>query len=134
MAYELMKGRIVGTGRVVEVQENEIKKEITYHFDWTPALPPGADRIELFIRLLKELVRAIDPNTVKISEYSYTDDALVYGLLDQSVIDALMVKCAAYFLPIEQEALRRFIDTHRETSDVLTLRMRQQFTVECSAG
>jgi hypothetical protein len=29
LAYELMKGRIVGMGRVLDVQENEIKKEIT---------------------------------------------------------------------------------------------------------
>ena len=130
----ITKGRLVETGGRLEVEENEIKKEMSYHFKWAPALPPGADRIELFIGLLKELVKGIDPNTVRISEYAHTDDAVAYGLLDQHVINALMMKCAAYFLPIEQEALRRFIDAHRESCDVMTLRMRQQFTIEDSAG
>ena len=134
LIYEVMKGRILNGGWILEVQENEIKKEMSYHFKWAPALPPAADRIELFIGLLKELVKGIDPNTVRISEYAHTDDAVAYGLLDQHVINALMMKCAAYFLPIEQEALRRFIDAHRESCDVMTLRMCQQFTIEDSAG
>jgi hypothetical protein len=133
LAYELVKGKTVGPDATVEVQETEIKKEIKYHFNWTPALPPSDDKIDLFIALLKCLVKEIDPNTIQVTEYSYTGESVAYGRLNQDVIDALMRKCAAYFLAAEQEAICRFIHSHREGCDVMTLRVRQHFSVEDSA-
>jgi hypothetical protein len=134
LMYELVKGRIVDAGLSLEVQEHEIKKEMKYHFTWTPARPLDDDRIEFFIGLFKETVKGIDPNTVETSEYSHIDESVSYGLLDPHRIDALMTKCAAYFLPAELAAIRRFIESHRESCDVMTLRMRRRFTVEPSAG
>ena len=130
LAYELMKGRIVATGLSLEVQENEIKKEMKYHFTWSPATPLNDDRIDLFIGLLKELVKGIDPNTVQITEYAYTDESVSYGSLDPDVIEALMMKCAAYFLPVELAAIRRFVESHRESCDVMTLLIRRQSAIE----
>jgi hypothetical protein len=128
--YELMKGQVTETGLSLEVQENEIKKEMKYHFNWTPARPLDDDRIDFFIGLFKEVVKSIDPVTVRTSEYSDTDDSVSYGLLDLEVIEALMRKCAAYFLPAEVQAIRRFVESHRGSCDVMTLRMRHQFLIE----
>ena len=129
LTYELIEGTIVDHGISLEIQENEIKKEMKYHFTWTPAAPLDDNRIDFFIGLLKEWVKGIDPKSVKVSEYSYID-GIAYGLLDPLLIATLMAKCAAYFLPVELDAIRRFVETHRESSDVMTLLMRRQFTIE----
>src|SRR5919106_3853556 len=115
LTYELIEGKIVDKGVRLEIQENEIKKEMKYHFMWTPASPLDDDRIDFFIGLLNEWVKGIDPKNVQISEYSYLDDCLSYGLLDPMMIDTLITKCAAYFQPVELDAIRRFVETHKES-------------------
>jgi hypothetical protein len=130
LTYELIEGTIVDHGISLEIQENEIKKEMKYHFTWTPAAPLDDNRIDFFIGLLKEWVKGIDPKSIKVSEYSYIDDGIAYGLLDPLLIDTLMAKCATYFLPVELDAIRRFVETHRESSNVMTLLVRRQFTIE----
>lgn len=130
MSYELIRGRLADGGVTVEVQEREIKKEIKNHFSWAPATCPNDEKIDLFVRLLKEIANTLDPQSIKISEYSYTDDSISYGTLDCSVLDALADRCADYFLPDELASLRRFIDTHRDGADVMTLVLRRQLTLE----
>lgn len=133
LKYELVQARIVDAGLLIEVQGDEIKKEMKYHFRWAPAPTPDDDRIDLFIGLLKEAVKGIDPNTVQITEVSYLDDCVSYGRLDQEVMDGLMMKCAGYFLPTELESLLRFFEKHCDGCDVMTLVLRRQVSVEHAA-
>jgi hypothetical protein len=130
LKYELVQGRIVETGVILAVREDEIKKEMKYHFTWAPAPVLDDDRIDLFIGLLKEVVKSLDPKAVQISEVSYLDDRLSYGRLDQGVIDALIAKCTRYFLPIELESIQRFVERHRDGCDVMTLVLRRELSVE----
>ena len=130
MGYELIRGRLADTGVTVEVQEREIKKEIKKHFSWAPATCPDDERIDLFVGLVKEFAKALDPQRIQISEYSYTDDSISYGTFDSTVLDALTERCAVYFLPDELASLRRFVDTHRGGSDVMTLVLRRRLTIE----
>jgi hypothetical protein len=130
LTYELIEGKIVDHGMSLEIQENAIKKEMNYHFTWTPAVRFDDNRIDFFIGLLKEWVSGIDPKSIKLSEDSYMDGGVAYGLLDPLLVDTLMTKCAAYFLPVELDAIRRFVETHSESSDVMSLVMRRQFTIE----
>ena len=76
MSYELIRGHLADVGLTVEVQESEIKKEIKNHFSWAPATCPDDDKIDLFVGLVKEVVKTIDPQRIQISEYSY------YGRFD----------------------------------------------------
>src|SRR5215510_1399841 len=130
MSYELIRGRLADASITVEVQEREIKKEIKNHFSWAPATCPDDEKIDLFVRLVKETAKTLDPQRIQISEYSYTDDSIYYGMFDRSVLDALTERCADYFLPDELASLRRFMDSHRDGSDVMTLVLRRQLTLE----
>jgi hypothetical protein len=130
MTYELVPGRLGDDGLVVDIQENEIKKEMKHHFSWAPATCPDDGKIDLFVGLFKEVVKALDPRRIQISEYSYTDDAIAYGTCDSAVLDALVEKCAIHFLPDELASLRRFMETHRSGCDVMTLVLRHRLTIE----
>jgi hypothetical protein len=133
MSYELISGRLAEAGAGVEVQENEIKKEMKNHFSWAPATCPDDQKIDLFVGLVKEVAKTLDPQRIQVSEYSSTDDSISYGTFDRSVLDTLTERCADYFLPDELASLRRFMETHRDGSDVMTLVLRRRLTVERSA-
>jgi hypothetical protein len=133
LSYELVSGRLAEAGVLVEVQENEIKQEMKNHFSWTPATCPTDDKLDIFIRLIKEVIQTLEPRRIRISEYSYLDDAVSYGLLDDATVDLLMEKCAVCFLPEEAASLRRFVQAHRSGCDVMTLVMRRRLTIESVA-
>lgn len=130
MSYEFVRGRLTETDLTVEIQENEIKKEMKNHFSWAPATCPDDDKINLFIGLIKEVVKTLDPRRIQISEISYTDDSISYGTVDSSVLDALTERCTLYFLPEELVSLRRFIETHCKGCDVMALVLRRRMTLE----
>jgi hypothetical protein len=130
MSYELISGRLAEAGLLVEVQENEIRKEMKNHFSWTPATCPSDDQIDVFVGLIKEVIQTLEPERIRISEYSYQDDAACYGLLDDATVNLLMDKCAAYFRPGELTSLRRFVETHRRGCDVMTVVIRRRLTIE----
>ena len=129
VSYELIHARLANVSLTVEVQDKEIKKEIK-RFSWAPATCPDDDKIDLFVGLVKDVVQNIDPHRIQISEYSYTDDSIAYGTFDGSALDALMERCAIYFLPDELASLRQFVETHGNDCDVMSLVLRRRLTVE----
>lgn len=133
MNYELIPGHLVSLGLTVEVQESEIKKEIKNHFSWAPASCPDDGKIDLFIGLVKDVVKNIDPQRIQISEYSYADDSIAYGTFDRAALDALMERCASYFLPDELASLSRFVETHGRGCDVMALVLRHRLAVKPTA-
>jgi hypothetical protein len=130
--FERLTGCLADNGATLEIQENEIKNEMKYHFSWAP-LSFDDPKIARFVQLFKELVNDIDPRSVRVTEYSYTNDNISYGLLEDFAVEALLAKCAAHFIPAEIEFIRRFVETHRGSSDVMALLMRRRVTVSQSA-
>ena len=133
VSYQLIRGRLADMGTVVEIQENEIKREMKNHFSWTPAICPDDDKIDLFVGLVKEVAKSLDPQQIPVSEDSYDDDSVSYGTFDNAALDALTERCAAHFLPDEVASLRRFVETHRSGSDVMTLVLRRRLALERAA-
>lgn len=134
LRYRLIRGRMVNAGTTIEVQENAIRKEMKYHFSWEPAEPLNDQKIDLFIELFKQVVRGLNPCEIRISEDSDFEPAASFGFVDSKVLAQLMTKCAASFLPLEVEGLRRFVDSHREGSDVMMLVLRSRYAIEESTG
>lgn len=128
--YAVVNGRLIESGVRLEVQDDEIRKEMKLHFSWAPGKPLEDVKLDLFIALLREVVGALDPKSVRTSEYSYEDDTISYCQPDSSVIDDLMAKCSQHFLPSELEVLRRFVDTHRDGRDVMALIKRRSVRIE----
>jgi hypothetical protein len=130
LTYEIVQGQIVQKAMTLDVQEGAIRKEMKLHFSWSPAAPLEDRQITLFVDLFRELVRTINPHTLGAGEYSRTDSNTSHCPLDEATVDALMVKCSSGFLPVELASLRRFVDTHRDASDVMTLVKRRNISVE----
>jgi hypothetical protein len=97
------------------------RKKSRTTFPGHPATCPDDDNIDLFVGLVKEVVKNIDPQRIQISEYLSTDDSISYGTFDSAALDALTERCAIYFLPDQLASLRRFVETHGNGCDVMTL-------------
>ena len=128
--YEIVDGRLVQSAVSLDVQEDAIRKEMKLHFSWAPSAPLMDDKIAHFVGLFREVVSEIDPDRARESGYSYTDDNAIYCELDAATIETLMAKCSRYFLPIELESIRRFVETHRQGDDVMALVKRRAVTIE----
>ena len=127
--YEVLEGRLSQTGTTVEIQEEAIRKEMKLHFSWAPAKPLPDEKISLFVDLFREIVCAIDPETVCPSEYSGIDDNVAYCRLDTAVIESLFDRCGNHFPPSELVSLRRFVESHRDSDDVMALVKRRAVSI-----
>ena len=103
------------------------------HFKWDSEAFEG-EKIDLFVQLFRDVVTAREPDGIEVAGFCSEDDNVTFGFLPADVIESLMAKCAPYFQPRELDDLRRFIDSHRESCDVLALLMRRELKVEQSAS
>jgi hypothetical protein len=126
--FQRVLGRLADNGPTVEIQENAIKNEMKYHFSWAP-LTFDDQKIARFVELFKELVKGFDPRSICPSEFSYTDENISYAVLEDWMLKALLAKCASFFVPAELAFIRRFVEAHRSSSDVMALVMRRQVMI-----
>ena len=134
MIYELVQDRLTDAGLTVEIQENEIKKEMKNHFSWAPASCPDEPKIALFVSLFKEVVKMLDPYRIQVSQDSHTDGSFSYGTLGSAALDILVDRCAVCFSPDELTSIRRFAETHRNGCGVMALVLRRQVNIEQPAS
>ncbi len=76
------------------------------------------------------MVKEIDPGSVRVSGYFTTDSNIVYGQLGETEVNALIAKCGAQFEGAEVESIRRFVEAHRDTGDVMSVSMRRHMAIE----
>jgi hypothetical protein len=126
--FHRVLGHLSDNGTTIEIQEKEIKNEMKYHFSWAPHTFDD-QKIGRFVELFREVVKDIDPRSVRASEYSYTDNNVSYAVLEDYMVQALLGKCAASFFPAELAFIERFVETHRSGSDVMALVLRRQVTI-----
>lgn len=131
--YEIVCGRLVQTGVTLEIQEEAIRKEMKLHFCWAPAKPLSDEQIARFVDLFREVVGGIDPHTLCSGGYSDTDDNVAYCQPNAAIIDALLDRCGHHFLPPELTALHRFVESHRDSDDVMALVRRRAVSIELAA-
>ncbi len=130
LSYEIVNGRSIEAEPSLDIQEDAIRKEMKLHFSWDPAAPLNDDQISLFISLFHELARSFDPRSLRSTEDSCADDNVSYCALSVDVVDDLMGRCSRHFLPAELTALRRFVGSHCEGCDVMSLVKRRVVIIE----
>ena len=128
--YEIVNGRLVETEMSLEVQEEAIRKEMKLHFCWSPAAPLEDEKINYFVSLFREIVNPIDPASPHPSQCSDVDENLSYCQLDSAMVETLIASCEGYFLPVELASLRRFVETHSDSGNVMVLVKRRAVIVE----
>jgi hypothetical protein len=129
LQFAVVKGCLADAGFRLQVQEAALRKAMKRHFGGACA-PFGDEKIDGFISLVREVVKEIDPGSVRVSGYSTTDSNIVYGQLGETEVNALIAKCGAQFEGAEVESIRRFVEAHRDTGDVLSVLMRRHIAIE----
>jgi len=131
LSFEIVPGRLKPTGVTVQIQENEIRKEMKHHFSDKTSRGLDEEGIELFIKLFKKVVKDIKPNEIKVSEY--TDGSLAVGELNTRLLDALTGQCTPHFPPAELNDIRRFCEAQSRSDGVMALQIKHQYRIEQAA-
>ena len=130
LEFELIRGRLRPYRVAVAIQEARLRREMKERLRAVASESAAAEMADLFIELLNDLVGDLDPDAIKVVGYDYTDASLEYGQLEPPLVDALMRKCRAHFSAAELDAVKGFIDAHREPDDVLALLLKRDYAIE----
>ena len=130
LRFECIEARFGEPVVALEIQEREIRKELRLRFRWDSGQALSDAQIDLFIALWRDAASQVDARGVTATEPSYVNHNISYAALEAPTKDCLLKQCARHFTPGEVEALRRFIETHSDGSDVMTLLLRRQVPIE----
>jgi hypothetical protein len=130
LRFEPVAGRLGEPVLALEIQERAIRKELKQRFRWATGEALNDEKIDLFIALFRDASCQLDARSAVPAEPSSTDDNVSYATLEGPVKDSLLKQCARHFSPDEVAALSRFVDTHIDGSDVMTLVLRRQVPIE----
>lgn len=126
LRFEIVRGRL-GAGEVIlSVCEDEIRKEMKHHFAWAPSERPSDEKVELFVRLLSEVVDELDPADIRVCGYDHNESSVAYGALEPHAVETLLKRLKSHFLSDELKALRRFVETYGEG----LVRIEQRYRIE----
>ncbi|MGH7848365.1 MAG: hypothetical protein ACREQW_24765 [Candidatus Binatia bacterium] len=131
LRFEAIPGRLSAKRVALEVQGNEIRKELKRHFPWG-MIPPGDEKIDLFIGLFQQLVSGLAPEDIRASYIPYGEADAGYGALNDELVENLLQKCVPYFVPEELSALKRFLAMQRDSEGVMALRFKYEYTIDSS--
>lgn len=133
LRFEPVEARLGEPAVSLEIQEREIRKELKLRFRWPPGHALNDATIDLFIALFRDAASQIDARGVTGAEPSYSNENLSYAALPPPVKEDLLKNCARHFSVMEVEALRRFMESHCDGSNVMTLMLRRRnFIKECN--
>lgn len=129
LRFDLTRGRCEIVGAFMEAQATEIRKELLNHFPW-PAEKPSEEKIDLFTALFGERVRSLKPEDLRLSGAAIGPEE--YGCLEAGTIEKLLADCAPHFTAAEMNALREFVDEHRDADGVLAVRVHYRYRLRSS--
>ena len=124
LKFELIEGGFEHLAPTLEIQERELRKELTLRFRYDGQALSDA-KVDLFIALFRGVMSAVETSSVTATEPSHEDDNIAYAALPTTALDLLLKQCGSYFTSTEVQALRRFTETHNGGSDVMTLVLRR---------
>lgn len=128
--FELIRARLKPAGASVSIRENEIRKEMKFHFPWRPSEKPDDEEIELFIKLFAETVRGLDSRQIEMSGYEDTASSAAYGVLSSAAFAQWTQRCRSHFRPQTWSGLKRFVEAHRDKDGVMTLRVVRHYEID----
>ena len=129
LRFELIEGKVSVSATAFEIQERELRKELRLRFRLDDGQLLSAAKIDRFIGLFRAAASQVAARGAGTTEPSYDNDNIVYAALEPDTKDFLLEQCASCFTAAEVRALRRFIETHSNDSDVMTLVQRRQIAV-----
>ena len=133
-SYEIIPGQMRVSHVSLEIQEEELRQQITW---LNGSLPLPAEKVGRFIEAFREEVKDISPENWR-EEMDMTlpgeSSLLSYGSFRQSRWEKVLHRCEEDFKDSELELITRFIDEHRQPGDILDLKIRRNISISSPAA
>ena len=130
--YELIPGRIKIADVSLEIQEDELKKQISR---MNGSFPLPADKIRKFITAFREEVKSITPESLNAAiETTLPGETslLTYGSLSEDHWEKVLHRCGKDLHQFELKLIKKFIHENRQPGDVLSLQIRKTILISAA--
>ena len=127
--YEMIPGKIQAAAVSVEIQEDHIRKQISW---LNGSFPLSGEKTKKFIEAFREEIKGISPGDL-LEEIEPTlpqeTSLLTYGCLSEARWERVMHRCENDFQRPELELIERFIRDNRQPEEVLGLQIKKTITI-----
>ena len=122
--YQLIRGRIKVRIEKVEVQKNNIRKQMGFDFDKMPE-----SKIDAFISAYETMVQSLDPGRMKMELFETDKPVLCFGKVNDEMIKKLIKVSEEIFSREELNTLNQFILDNNSYDGIFTLMVTRQFKI-----
>jgi hypothetical protein len=133
-SYELIPGKIRVADISLEIQEEELRRQITW---LNGSFPLPAEKVGKFIEAFREEVKGISKeNWGEAMDMTLPGETslLSYGSFRDSHWEKVLDRCQGDFQQSEIRMIEEFIREHRQPGDVLDLQIRKKFCISSPAA
>jgi len=128
-SYELIPGKMQVAGLSLEIQEDQILKEISRMNGSFPLRP---EKVQKFLDAFREEVKSIPADSLS-DEFETTlpgeTPSLTYGNLSENRWEGVLRRCGDVFCPSELELVEKFIRENRQPGNVLDLLIKKTILI-----
>ncbi len=127
--YELIPGKMQVAGVSLEIQEDQILKEISR---LNGSLPLHAEKVKKFLDAFREEVKSIPPDSLS-NELEATlpgeTSFVTYGSLSDTRWKGVLRRCEDDLRPSELELIEKFIRENRQPGNILDLLIKKTILI-----
>ena len=127
--YEIIPGKIRVADVSLEIQEEELRQQITW---LNGSFPLTAEKVGKFIEAFRDEVKELSPENWR-EEMEMTSPGesslLSYGSFRESHWEKVLHRCEGNFKDSELKLITRFIQEHRQPGNILDLKVRKRVSI-----
>ncbi len=130
--YELIQGRIKIVDVSLEIQEDELERQISW---MNGSFPLPANKVKKFIEALREEVKSIPPGSLEAAIESTLpgETSLVsYGSFSEARWKKVLHRCENDFHKSELKLIEEFIRENRQPGDALSLKIKKTISISAA--
>jgi len=127
--YEIIPGQMEIANISVEIQDKELRKQISAEMD---SFMFRKERAQKFMSVLKEEMSRIFPHNLmeEVAVMQEGDSSLLaYAALKESRWKKILERCAREFHPLELIQIREFIQNNSQPGEVLSLLIQRRMSI-----
>jgi hypothetical protein len=130
--YELILGRIKIADVSLEIQEDELERQISW---MNGSFPFPVDKVKKFIEAFREELKSIPPESLDaaIETTLPGETSLVsYGSFSEARWEKVLHRCEHDFHKSELKLIEKFIRENRQPGDVLSLKIKKAISISAA--
>ena len=129
VSYELIPGEIRVSPETLEIQEEEVRKEISW---LNGSFPVPGDKVNKFMEAFREEIRSIPAESIPaaIDKVLPGDTPLLaFGSLSENRWEKVLLRCESHLRPSELQGIQKFIRENCAPDEALALQIRNKISI-----